>query len=215
MLAPTCSRRLRFVAAIRRTFDGDVVVGADAPDLAALEHAQQLRLQVDGSSPISSRKTVPPAGRLEHALARRHRAREGAALVAEQLALEQVAAASRRSRRPGTACRGAGCRGGSPRPRPPCRCRSRPRAGWWPRWSTPCPARRTPTASRASARPCVRSALRRAACGPCRRYPGVQVCYRSAPRARTVGTRRHRLGTSTIGGPRLDRDNREMRICAR
>ena len=33
---------------------------ADAHDLAALEHAQQLRLQRGGISPISSRNTVPP-----------------------------------------------------------------------------------------------------------------------------------------------------------
>jgi hypothetical protein len=42
-----------------------------------------------GISPISSRKSVPVSANLELALLLLHRAGEGAALVAEQLALEQ------------------------------------------------------------------------------------------------------------------------------
>ena len=41
------------------------------------------------TSPISSRKSVPPCGRLEDAEAVLHRAREGATRVPEELALEE------------------------------------------------------------------------------------------------------------------------------
>ena len=99
------SRRLRLVAAMSRTSTGTWLVGADAPHLAPLEHAQQLGLQVDGQLADLVQEHRAAVGGLEHALARRHRAGEGAALVTEQLALEQAAAASRRSRRPRTACR--------------------------------------------------------------------------------------------------------------
>ena len=40
--------------------DLDGAVGADGPDLAFLQHAQQLHLQVGLISPTSSRKIVPP-----------------------------------------------------------------------------------------------------------------------------------------------------------
>ena len=89
-----CAAHLLAQAAVGRGdqphVDRDVVVGADAPDLAPLEHAQQLGLQVDGQLADLVEEHRAAVGRLEHALARRHGARERAALVAEQLALQQV-----------------------------------------------------------------------------------------------------------------------------
>ena len=78
---------------------------ADALELALLQDAQQLRLQLSGISPISSRKSVPPCGQLEPADPRRDaRPVNAPFLVAEQLALEQPRRASRRSCTSRTAC---------------------------------------------------------------------------------------------------------------
>ena len=52
---------------------------------------QQLGLQRERDSPTSSRNSVPPIGQLEPADLLRDRARERAPLVAEELALEEVA----------------------------------------------------------------------------------------------------------------------------
>ena len=70
--------------------DRHVVVGADAADLAALEHAQQLGLQVEAQLADLVEEDRAAVRGLEHALARGDRAGEGAALVAEELALEQL-----------------------------------------------------------------------------------------------------------------------------
>ena len=56
---------------------------------AVLEHPQQLHLRGGSSSPISSRKMVPPSRHLEAPLAVRPGVGEGAAHVAEHLALEE------------------------------------------------------------------------------------------------------------------------------
>src|SRR5205814_333850 len=63
---------------------------ADALDLAALERAQQLRLQLGIELADLVEKQRPARCRLERAAPRRHRAGEGAALVPEQLALQQL-----------------------------------------------------------------------------------------------------------------------------
>ena len=78
---------------------------------------------VGGSSPISSRNSVPPSAASNAPVARCDRAGEGAALVAEQLALEQRlgdGAAVERDERPPARC-GGGWSGATL----PCRCRSR------------------------------------------------------------------------------------------
>ena len=77
------------MAATTRTSTLHRLGAADAPDLALLQHAQELRLHCAPMSPISSRKRVPPCGLLEEAALGLHRAGEGALGVAEQLALEQ------------------------------------------------------------------------------------------------------------------------------
>ena len=59
-------------------------------NLALLEDAEELRLQPGGSSPISSRKSVPPSAASKRPAVRRGGAGEGALLVAEELALEQA-----------------------------------------------------------------------------------------------------------------------------
>ena len=81
--------------AVGRGDDADVdralAVLADAPDLARLEHAEELRLhRRAASSPISSRKSVPAVRLLEGARPVGDRAGEGAPHVAEELALDQV-----------------------------------------------------------------------------------------------------------------------------
>ena len=63
---------------------------ADAPDLALLERAQQLRLQVERQLAELVEEQRAAVGLLEQAGARHHRAGEAALLVAEQLALDQV-----------------------------------------------------------------------------------------------------------------------------
>ncbi len=68
------------------------LVAADAAELARLEDAQELGCTSSGSSPTSSRKTRAAARELEGALARRDGAGEGAALVPEELALDQAVA---------------------------------------------------------------------------------------------------------------------------
>ena len=71
---------------------------ADALELARLEHAQQLGLRGQRPcSPISSRKIVPPSATSNRPRLPRDRAGERAALVAEQLALEQALAGAPRS----------------------------------------------------------------------------------------------------------------------
>ena len=66
------------------------VVAADAIELAVGEHAQQARLQVERHVADLVEEERAAVGLLEAAAARGLRAGEGAALVAEQLGLEQV-----------------------------------------------------------------------------------------------------------------------------
>ena len=64
----------------------------DAPDAlecAFLQHAQQLGLHVGRQIADFVEKERAAVGQLETALAHRDRAREGAALVAEELGLDQ------------------------------------------------------------------------------------------------------------------------------
>ena len=69
-----CARHLLAQAAVGRGdephVDRHVVVGADAADLAALEHAQQLGLQVERQLANLVEEHGAAGGRLEHALAR-------------------------------------------------------------------------------------------------------------------------------------------------
>ena len=82
-------RRSRLVAATTRTSTGMGSLPPTRRIVALLERAQELRLQRRGSSPISSRKQRAAVGRLEQAAPGGDGAGERAALVAEQLGLEQ------------------------------------------------------------------------------------------------------------------------------
>ena len=66
------------------------LVATDAVELAVAEHAQQTRLQVEGHVADLVEKQRAAVGLLEAAAAHGLRAGEGAALVAEQFALQQV-----------------------------------------------------------------------------------------------------------------------------
>ena len=79
--------------AIGRGDDADVDVDrprtAEALDLAVLQHAQELRLELERQLADLVEEERAAIGQLEAAGLRRVRAGEGAALVAEQLALDQ------------------------------------------------------------------------------------------------------------------------------
>ena len=64
---------------------------ADALELALLQHAQELRLQVERHVADLVEEERAAVGQLEAAARSRDRAGEGALLVAEELALEQLA----------------------------------------------------------------------------------------------------------------------------
>jgi hypothetical protein len=90
------------------------VVPAHAIELAVAQHAQQARLQVERHVADLVEEQRAAIGLLEAAAPRRLRAGEGAALVAEELALEQVLrdgrgvdGDERAARRAGCACAGA------------------------------------------------------------------------------------------------------------
>src|SRR5438552_19091707 len=68
----------------------DRLVGADPRDFPLLEHAQQLRLGRLWQIPDFVEEERAAAGRLEGAFAGGSGAGKGAALVAEQLALDQL-----------------------------------------------------------------------------------------------------------------------------
>ena len=70
--------------------DGDRPLAADPLQPPLLEHAQELDLQVQRHLADLVEEDGPFVSQLEVALARRHRAGEGAALVPEELALEQA-----------------------------------------------------------------------------------------------------------------------------
>jgi hypothetical protein len=78
---------LRAQVAVRGRDDADVhrrrLVGADAADLAALERAQQLRLEVERQLADLVEKQRPAVGRLDRTDALADRTGERAALVAE------------------------------------------------------------------------------------------------------------------------------------
>ena len=77
------------VAAIDAHVGAQRLVAADAPELARLEHAQQLRLHVEGQLADLVEEQRAAVGVLERALARRDGAGERAALVPEELALDE------------------------------------------------------------------------------------------------------------------------------
>ncbi len=79
----------RFVAAITRTFDGPALVLADAADLALLEDPQQLDLHAGRDVADLVEQQRAAVGRLEQADPVLRSARERAARVAEELALEE------------------------------------------------------------------------------------------------------------------------------
>jgi hypothetical protein len=83
---------------------------AHAPDLTLLQHAQELRLQVEGQLADLVEEERPTVGRLDQPLLRLGRAGERAAHVAEQLGRDQLARdgpAVHDHERPGGARRGA------------------------------------------------------------------------------------------------------------
>src|SRR5690606_35626463 len=70
--------------------DLDRLVRADAPDLALLERAQELRLQIEAQLAELVEADGAALGVLEEALTRHDRAGERALLEAEELGLDQV-----------------------------------------------------------------------------------------------------------------------------
>ncbi len=87
--APAASRS-RLVAATTRTSTFDGAAGAHALDLPALQGAQQLGLQVQRQLADLVEEEGAAVGLLEGALARVGGAGEGALLVAEELALDEL-----------------------------------------------------------------------------------------------------------------------------
>ena len=75
--------------------DADRLVAADALELLLLQRAQQLRLRLERHVAALVEEQRAAVGGLELALAPRDRAGEGAALVPEELALDQLAAERR------------------------------------------------------------------------------------------------------------------------
>ena len=100
-------------------------VAADAVELAVGEHAQQARLQVGRHVADLVEEERAAVGLLEAPAAHRLRAGEGAALVAEELALEQVLGDRRGVDRDEGAWARAGCGGAARAPPAPCRCPTR------------------------------------------------------------------------------------------
>jgi hypothetical protein len=121
----TSARRSRLVAATIRTSARTVSppTGSYSPSCST-RRASPAR--AGESSPISSRKSVPPAARAKRPSRFADRARERAALVAEELGLEDRLGDRRAVHRDERAPRAAARRGCSARGAP-CRCRSRPR----------------------------------------------------------------------------------------
>ena len=86
----TSARRSRLVAAMTRTSTGRYALVPDARTWRFSSTRSSFGCSSSGSSPISSRKMVPPAASSNAPRPARLRAGERALLVAEQLALEQV-----------------------------------------------------------------------------------------------------------------------------
>ena len=89
--APRCTSaaRSRLVAAMTRASTRSGLRAADALELVLLQHAQQLDLRLERQLPDFVQEDGAAVGQLEAALLLLHRAGEGAALVAEQLALDE------------------------------------------------------------------------------------------------------------------------------
>ena len=123
--ASTSASRLRLVAARKRTSIGRGRVAADPEHLPLLEHAQQLDLDRERHLADLVEQHRAAVGGLEQPGLGLRRAGERAALVAEQLALEQRLR-ERRAVEPQErlAARAATARGSGART-PPCRRRSR------------------------------------------------------------------------------------------
>ena len=90
--------------------DANVVLAAEARELAVLQHLQQLRLQRKAHVADLVEEHRAVVGELELAGLVLDRAGERAALEAEQLRLEQLGRAARRSSLSRTACRGGATR---------------------------------------------------------------------------------------------------------
>ena len=86
----TIAARSRFVAATTRTSTVSASFDADALEAPLLEHAQELRLDRERQLADLVEEERAAVRRLERARLRRDGAGERAALVAEQLALEEV-----------------------------------------------------------------------------------------------------------------------------
>src|SRR6185436_7705461 len=70
--------------------DGDGAIAADPPDLAALDHAEELWLEREIEITDLVDQQRPPVRLLEDAAVRGDGAREGALLVAEERRLDEV-----------------------------------------------------------------------------------------------------------------------------
>ena len=87
----TAASRSWLVAARSAHVDADRLVAADALELLLLQRAQELRLRLERHVADLVEEERAAVGGLELALAARDRAGERAALVAEELALDQLA----------------------------------------------------------------------------------------------------------------------------
>ena len=122
------------MAATMRTSARMALAAADARELALLQHAQQLRLQAERHVADLVEEEGAAGGGLELADAALGGAGERAALVAEELALEQLVR-DRRAVERDERVRGGRSGSGSSWRRAPCPCRSRPGSGRWRRWA--------------------------------------------------------------------------------
>src|SRR5262249_3781915 len=176
--------------AIRRADDPHVdatrLVATQTLHLALLEHAQELRLHGQGQRVHVVEEDGAAIGDLEAARLAPDRSREGAALVAEELAFEQLLGERRardlHQRALAPRAGGAGGPRGARAPPAPSGSPSRPGRGWWRRSAPPvrsgparraardscrrCPSRRAPAAPPAAGRGSRPPAVARAGAPP-------------------------------------------------
>ena len=182
---------------------------AEPLHLALLDGAQELRLDAERQRVDVVEKERPAVGELEAAEASRRRAREGALLVAEELALEQGLGHRRARHLHQDAVGRAGSGGGSRAPPAPCRCRSRRAPARRRRSEPPAAPAPAPTAGRGSAPRARRSRPRGESPRGGRRSPRARAARasRSPPRrARCRSPRRPaRRASRASGGRRASR----------
>ena len=133
--APPLSSATRLVAAMMRTSASTTRVDPSGVKRRSCRKRSSFDCSSSGMSPISSRNSVPPSASSTRPILRALRGRVGALLVAEQLALDELARDRGAVDRDELARRARCARGWRSRT-PPCRRRSRRPAGSR-RWSAP------------------------------------------------------------------------------